>query len=236
MRLNKFLAGAGVDSRRKCDEIIAKGRVRINAKVVKKMGVQVDPIRDIITVDNRPVRLKQDFVYFMLNKPTGVVTTVRDPKGRKTVMDCLPQISAKRIWPIGRLDYNTSGLLLMTNDGDTAQKLIHPKFEIDKVYLATIDGKLTQEQINIFLTGVDIGDYVTRPSQITEYKQQKNQTTYKVIIHEGKNRQIRRMFSAVGSEVIQLKRIAIGAIKLGDLPVGQCRELTEKEVNYLLSK
>lgn len=128
MRLNKFMATAGVDSRRKCDDIIQSGRVRVNAIVVRKLGTTIDPDRDLVSVDNHPVRLRGDFVYLMLNKPTGVVTTVRDPYGRPTVLKFLPK-TKKRIWPVGRLDYNSSGLLLMTNDGDTAQRLIHPSFE-----------------------------------------------------------------------------------------------------------
>ena len=143
--------------------------------------------------------------------------------------------NGKRIWPIGRLDYETSGLLLLTNDGDTAQKLIHPSFELDKVYLATINGQLSNEDLQKLRNGVDIGGFVTSPAQIDLEKQQLGQSTYRVVIHEGKNRQIRRMFETVGSRVETLRRIAIGKLNLGDLPIGHSRELTQEEINYILS-
>lgn len=233
MRLNKFMAAAGVASRRKCDEIIQSGRVRVNAQVVKKLGVTIDPDRDLVTIDNKPVRLKKDFVYIMINKPTGVVTTVRDPFGRCTVLDLLPQ-GKRRIYPIGRLDYNSSGLLLLTNDGDTAQKIIHPSYKLDKVYLVTVKHKLTEAQIETLRKGVDIGDCVTSPAKVAALGAQKGDFVYKVVIHEGKNRQIRRMLAAVGSNVIGLQRVAIGQLKLGNLKVGEYRNLTEAEVNYIL--
>ena len=233
MRLNKFMASAGVASRRKCDEIIEEGRVRVNAQIVKKLGIQVNPDKDLVSVDNKPVRLKNDCVYIMINKPTGVVTTVRDPYGRCTVLDILPK-TPKRIYPIGRLDYNTSGLLLLTNDGDTAQKIIHPSFELNKVYLVTVRHKLNEQQISKLCKGVDIGGFVTSPAKVVYKSTQKGDYIYEVVIHEGKNRQIRRMFSAVGSNVVGLQRIAIGKLKLGSLPVGAFRELTQEEVNYIL--
>lgn len=234
MRLNKFMALAGVDSRRKCDDIIQSGRVRVNAKVVKKLGTIIDENKDIVTLDNKPIRIRGNFVYYMLNKPVGVVTTVKDPYNRRTVLDCMPNIN-KRIWPIGRLDYETSGLLLLTNDGDTAQKLIHPSFNLDKVYLATINGVLSNESLEKLRNGVNIGGFVTSPASVELEKQQLGQSTYRVIIHEGKNRQIRRMFEAVGSNVETLRRIAIGKIQLGDLPIGHSRELTQEEMDYILS-
>ncbi len=233
MRLNKFMASAGVSSRRNCDEIIEAGRVRVNAQVVKKLGVQVDPDKDLVSVDNKPIRLKNDFVYIMLNKPTGVVTTVSDQFGRKTVLDILPK-TKQRIYPIGRLDYNTSGLLLLTNDGETANHLIHPRFAIDKVYLATVAHKLNEHQISLLKNGVDIGGFVTSPAKVTFKRGDKSGFVYEIVIHEGKNRQIRKMFSAVGSSVVGLHRVAIGKIKLGTLPNGASRNLTQEEINYIL--
>ncbi len=234
MRLNKFMAMAGVDSRRKCDEIIASGRVRINARVVKKLGTQVDLSKDLVTVDNKPIRIKGEYIYIMLNKPVGTVTTVSDPQGRKTVMDCLPQ-TKKRIYPIGRLDFNTSGLLLFTNDGDTAQKLIHPSFELEKTYLATVSGELSKDKVEQLQNGVDIGGFVTSKAKVKLKNIQHGQATYEVVIHEGKNRQIRRMFEAVGSKVVVLKRISFGKLELGDLPIGHSRNLTEEEIKYITS-
>ncbi len=234
MRLNKFMALSGVDSRRKCDEIILSGRVRVNARVVKKLGTQVDEERDLVTLDNKPIRLKGEYVYLMLNKPVGTVTTVIDPQHRRTVMDCLPKLD-KRVYPVGRLDYNTSGLLLFTNDGDTAQKLIHPKYEFEKTYLATINGTLSNESIEKLRNGVDIGDFVTSPARVILVNSAHNQSTFEITIHEGKNRQVRRMFESVGSEVQVLKRIAYGKLQLGDLPVGKTRTLTEDEIKYITS-
>ena len=234
MRLNKFMAGAGVASRRKCDDIILEGRVKVNARVIKKLGVQIDPNNDIVTVDDRPIRIRGPFVYLMMNKPTGVVTTVSDPQGRDTVMDYLPKMD-KRLFPIGRLDYNTSGLLLMTNDGDVSQKLMHPSFELSKVYEATIIGELDKDAVERLRSGVDIGGFVTSPSTVKLLKKQGQEATYMVIIHEGKNRQVRRMFEAVDSKVIRLRRVALGALKLGELQEGECRMLTEQEIEYLQS-
>ncbi len=225
---------SGVDSRRKCDEIIASGRVRINARVVKKLGTQVNINRDIVTVDNKPIRIKGNFVYLMLNKPLGTVTTLRDPQHRRTVMDCLPRLN-QRVFPVGRLDYNTSGLLLFTNDGDTAQKLIHPSFEIDKKYLVTITGTLSEKEIDILSNGVDIGGFVTSPASITLKNTAHGQSTYEIIIHEGKNRQIRRMFESINRPVVALKRVAFGKLVLGDLQVGHTRELTKEEIKYITS-
>ncbi len=234
MRLNKFMAMSGVDSRRKCDEIIASGRVRVNARVVKKLGTQVNPNRDIVTVDNKPIRIKGGFVYLMLNKPLGTVTTLRDPQHRRTVMDCLPRLN-QRVYPVGRLDYNTSGLLLFTNDGDTAQKLIHPSFEIDKKYLVTISGALSDREISTLCSGVDIGGFVTSPATVTLHSTAHGQVTYEVVIHEGKNRQIRKMFDSINRPVIALKRIEFGKLFLGDLPVGHTRALTKDEIKYITS-
>ncbi len=235
MRLNKFMATAGVASRRKCDDIIASGRVRVNAKVVKKLGTVIDPQRDLVTVDNKPIRVKGDFIYIMLNKPTGVVTTVKDPYGRPTVIKFVEKLSnKKRVYPVGRLDYNSSGLLLFTNDGDTAQKLIHPSFALDKVYMVTTPVKLNEGQISALRKGVDIGGFVTSPAKVEYVREDRGMSVYKIIIHEGKNRQIRRMIEAVGSKVVALSRVAIGKITLGNLEVGKSRFLTEDEVSYIL--
>ena len=234
MRLNKFMALSGVDSRRNCDKIITQGRVRVNARVVKKMGTIVDEYRDVVTVDNKPIRIKGDMVYIMLNKPLATVTTVKDPQHRRTVMDFLPDIK-QRVYPVGRLDYNTSGLLLFTNDGDVAQKLIHPSFELNKTYLATINGELEQKQVEILRNGVDIGGFVTSPAKVEKKFSNNGQTTYSITIHEGKNRQIRRMFEAVGSKVVVLKRISFGKLELGDLEIGRTRMLTKEELEYITS-
>ncbi len=233
MRLNKFMASSGVASRRHCDEIIAAGRVKINARVCKKLGTQVNPDLDIVTVDNRPIRIRGPFVYYMLNKPTGVVTTVMDPEGRETVMDYIPSNTGKRLYPVGRLDYNTSGLLLITNDGDISQKLMHPSFEFGKTYLATIEGKLSDAEMEKLANGVNIGGFVTSPATVKYVGTKGNDSTYSLTIHEGKNRQVRKMFLSVGYKVKELQRVALGKLQLGDLPVGEYRPLTEQELDYL---
>ena len=234
MRINKFMATCGVASRRKCDELIEKGRVKVNANVCKKLGMQINPEQDLVTVDDRPIRLTNDFVYYMLNKPCNVVTTVSDPNGRPTVMDYMPK-GKNRIFPIGRLDYNTSGLLLFTNDGDVAQKLLHPSFEFGKTYIVDIKGDIAEAEIKKLQNGVDIGDFVTSPAKVEIINKTPATTTLKVVIHEGKNRQVRRMFDAVGHKVQKLQRVAVGKIKLGDLPLGKYRELTKEEVAYIKS-
>ncbi len=232
MRLNKYMASCGVASRRACDEIILEGRVRVNAVVVKKLGAQVDENNDIVAVDGKAIRIKGPFKYFMLNKPKGYITTVSDPQGRKTVMELLPEMEA-RLFPIGRLDYNTSGLLLFSNDGDLAQKLTHPSFEFGKTYIAVVEGDVNEPELEKLRKGIDIGGFVTSNAQASVLKKFDGQSEVKLTIHEGKNRQVRRMFEALNMKVKSLKRIAIGKLSLGSLPEGECRELTEEEVKYL---
>ena len=232
MRLNKYMASCGVASRRACDEIILEGRVRVNAVVVKKLGAQVDENKDIVAVDGKAIRIKGPFKYFMLNKPKGYITTVSDPQGRKTVMELLPDMEA-RLVPIGRLDYNTSGLLLFSNDGDLAQKLTHPSFEFGKTYIAVVEGDVNEPELEKLRKGIDIGGFVTSNAQASVLKKFDGLSEVKLTIHEGKNRQVRRMFEALNMKVKSLKRIAIGKLSLGSLPEGECRELTEEEVKYL---
>lgn len=234
MRINKFMATCGVASRRKCDELIQAGHVKVNANICTKVGVQINPEVDLVTVDDRPIRLTTNYVYYMLNKPCNVVTTMSDPHGRPTVMEYIPQ-TKYRLFPIGRLDYNTSGLLLFTNDGDIAQKLLHPSFEFGKTYIVDIRGEIKPSAISQLQTGVDIGDFVTSPAFVEVIEKKPSSTTIKIVIHEGKNRQVRRMFDAVGHKVMHLKRVAIGKIELGDLPIGKYRELTKDEIAYIKS-
>ena len=228
------MASCGVASRRKCDELIETGHVKVNANVCTKLGVQIDPEVDLVTVDDRPIRLAKKYVYYMLNKPCNVVTTTSDPNGRPTVMSYIPHDKI-RVFPVGRLDYNTSGLLLFTNDGDVTQKLIHPSFEFGKTYIVEIVGELNNQAINKLRNGVDIGGFVTSKAVVEVLSTNGKNSVIKIIIHEGKNRQVRRMFDAVGSHVKKLQRVAIGKIELGDLPLGQFRELTKEEIAYIKS-
>lgn len=232
MRLQKYIAQAGVASRRKAEEIIKQGRVKVNGKVVNQMGVTVNPVRDNVTIDDRKLKIVKKKVYIALNKPKGYVTTVADEHGRKTVMDLLTDVE-ERVYPVGRLDYPTSGLLLLTNDGELTNKLTHPKHHVDKTYVCKVKGVMNEEHLKKFRNGVDIGGYTTAPAEIFVLGQDEKYTLLKLRIWEGKNRQIRRMMEAIGFEVLSLKRVSVGKIDIGRLKRGAYRHLDEREVNYL---
>ncbi|WP_312651856.1 pseudouridine synthase [Aminipila sp.] len=232
MRLNKYIAQAGLASRRKADEFTANGNVKINGLVVKELGYDVKD-GDVVEVNGRKIdTLKQKPVYIMLNKPLGYITTSEDEKGRLTVQDLVSDVDA-RLFAIGRLDYNTSGMLLMTNDGDMAYKLTHPKHHIYKTYRARVSGVLSNERIAKLKNGVDIGGFVTSKANVKVIKQGDRSAIVEIQIYEGKNRQVRKMFAAVGNKVQELERIAIGELYLGRLMVGHYRKLAPKEIEYL---
>jgi len=231
MRINKYIAQAGVASRRKADELIAAGNVKVNGLVLKEPGYDVVE-GDVVEVNGRRIQAEEKKVYILLNKPIGYVTTVSDDKERPTVMDLVKDVDA-RIFPVGRLDYNTSGMLIMTNDGDFAYKVTHPKHELTKTYRARVAGILSNEKVWKLRKGVDIGGFVTSPARVEVVKGLPRSTVVDITIHEGKNRQVRKMFKAVGNNVQELERIAIGNIKLGRLAEGHYRKLTREEVEYL---
>jgi 23S rRNA pseudouridine2605 synthase len=231
MRLNKYIAQAGMASRRKADELIAAGRVKINDKVMKELGYDVK-CGDKVELSGSVIKPDKKLVYIMLNKPLGYVTTVADDKERLTVMDLVQDVG-ERLFPIGRLDYNTSGMLLMTNDGDMAYTLTHPKHMIYKTYRARVAGVLSSEKALKLARGVDIGGFVTSKSIVTIEKNLERSTIVEIQIYEGKNRQIRKMFAVVGNKVMELQRTAIGDLKLGHLKEGHYRKLTPKEIDYL---
>ncbi len=231
MRINKFLAEQGVASRRGSDEIIAEGRVTINGKTAKE-GDDVSP-SDVVELDGKMLSHKVKYEYYMLNKPKGCVCTVKDEKGRKTVMDFLPSSSA-RVVPVGRLDYDTEGLLILTNDGDLAFRLTSPKSEIPKTYLVRIEGGITEKELNRLRAGVEIErGVVTKKCKIRILETNKSFTKLNVVLTEGKNREIRKMFEVVGKQVDFLKRVMIGELRLTGLDRGQARKLTREEVFYL---
>jgi len=234
MRLNKFLAGCGVASRRTSDLIISEGRVTVNGKIANAMGIIVDPNKDVVTLDNTIIKLAQDVVYYILNKPKGYVTTVNDPYNRHTVMELLSGV-ALRVFPVGRLDYATEGLLLITNDGDLSNKLTHPSHDIEKTYQVNINGILNESDIKALESGMIIDGYKTSPASVTVIEVLEGNTKVDVKIHEGRNRQIRKMFEQINKEVTHLKRVQIGEIKLGKLKRGEYRPLTEQEIQYLKS-
>lgn len=231
MRLNKYLAQSGVASRRKCDELILDGKVKVNGKIIKELGVEVHDT-DIILYMNKRVKPVNNFVYFKLHKPKGYVTTSSDDKDRKTVLNLMRGVKY-RIFPIGRLDYDTEGLLLLTNDGDLTNILTHPKNCVEKTYIANIEGVVSDEEIKQLSSGVDIGGYTTKPCSVLLISRDDKNTKLEITISEGKNRQVKKMIEAVGKNVAFLKRVSVGEIKLGGLARGEYKELNKKELQYI---
>lgn len=226
-RLQKVLAHAGVASRRKCEELIVAGRVQVDGKTCTELGIQVDPASQTITVDGKPVELESK-TCIALHKPTSYVTTVSDPEGRRTVMDLVDK-SLGRLYPIGRLDYDTSGLLLLTNDGELANRLMHPSRKIDKTYRVTIIGMPDKAAVKLLREGVPLDDGKTRPAQVEVMRNHPGESVVEITIREGRNRQVRRMFEHIGHDVKRLKRIAYGPLTLGNLAPGKWRLLSASE-------
>lgn len=237
LRLQKFLANAGVCSRRKAEEYILDGKVKVNGKVVNELGRKVNPDKDEIIFESKIIRLQNNMVYILLNKPIGYVTTVKEQFNRPTVIDLLNGVKEK-VLPVGRLDMYTSGALILTNDGDFIYQVTHPKYEIEKTYQATVKGIVTKEDIKNLENGVEIDDYISGKAKVKILKidKENNISRLKITIHEGKNREVRKMCSAIGKNVIALHRSKIEDIDLKDLKIGQWRYLTSNEVLKLKSK
>jgi 23S rRNA pseudouridine2605 synthase len=231
-RLQKVIAHAGVASRRKAEEWIKEGRVKVNGKVIKELGIKVTP-NDRVEVNEIPLE-REAPVYFLFYKPRGVISSVKDDKGRKVVTDFFP-FTDKRIYPVGRLDYDTSGLLIVTNDGEFANLLTHPRHAIDKTYVAKVKGIPSKEQLRKLDKGIKLEDGVTAPARtkLLSSDSQKQTSIVEITIHEGKNRQVRRMFQAIGNEVLKLKREKYAFLTLQGLSTGDIRELTPHEVKQL---
>lgn len=229
-RVQKYLAACGIGSRRACEKLMAEGLVTVNGRVAS-LG---DKVRegDVVCFNGREVKPQRDFVYLMLNKPLGVVSTARDDRGRKTVVDAVPE-GYGRVYPVGRLDINTTGLLLLTNDGELANRLTHPSFAVEKTYRASIDGEISEESVQKLRAGVMLEDGMTAPAKVNVKRREDGWSVIEITIHEGKNRQVRRMLEAVGHRVRSLKRVRIGRILLGDLPKGEIRALLAEEIAYL---
>lgn len=232
MRLQKFLAQAGVASRRKSEELILSGVVKVNEIIVTTLGTKVDPERDVVKYKDQIINKEEKLVYYMLNKPTGYVTTVKDEKGRKTVLDLLKSIP-ERIYPVGRLDCDTSGLLLLTNDGDLTYLITHPKHEVPKTYIARVEGIPTESALRAFRNGLKIEDRMTSKAKISILSTDHKRASLAITIREGRNRQVRKMCAAMGTPVIELKRLSVGSITLDSLEIGKYRPLSEKEIIYL---
>ncbi len=234
MRINKYIASCGIASRRKAEELILENRVKVNGKVINELSLKIDEKKDKVEVDGKIIGLEEELVYIMLNKPEGYVTTVKDQFDRKSVVDLVKDVKV-RVYPIGRLDYETSGLLLLTNDGDLTYKLTHPKHEVDKTYVATVKGIPNKSEIENFEKGLYIEDYKTSPAKIKIVKKniEKNYAVCEIKIHEGRNRQVRKMCKAINHPVMNLRRKAMGKIILRDVEIGKYRHLTKDEVEYL---
>lgn len=231
-RLQKIMSESGIASRRKCEELILDRRVKVNGIVVSELGTKADKENDKIEVDGKPLRLSGKKVYILMNKPVGYITSAKDQYGRPAVLDLVKEVR-ERVYPVGRLDYDTEGLLILTNDGDLTYTITHPKHNIDKTYRALLSGKVEQKDMDAFRKGIEIEDYTTAPAYMRILKFIDCNSMVDITIHEGKNRQVRKMCSAIGHPVIKLKRISIGKIKLDGLERGSWRYLSEAEVKYL---
>lgn len=228
-RLQKFLANRGVASRRACEQLILQGRVSVNGEEIQQLGTKVEPTIDVVRVDGKVVSDLDHQVYILLNKPAGYVTTAKDPEGRPTVLDLLPGIT-QRVYPVGRLDYETEGLLLLTNDGELTHALTHPSHKVNKTYHARVKGIPSEEDLEHLRKGVELEDGLTAPADIKVLKQEKAATWIEVTIHEGRNRQVRRMLEHIGHPVIYLSRVRLGLLHLEGLPTGKYRLLTPREI------
>ncbi len=232
VRLQKYLADSGVASRRASEKLIASGRVMVNGEIVREMGILVDENYDVVTFDGEIVKNNAKKEYIMLNKPVGFITTVSDDKDRPTVMELVSDIST-RIYPVGRLDYDTEGLLLLTNDGDLTYRITHPKHDIAKTYVAEVTGDVSMDTINQLRRGVVIDGRKTSPAEVEVIGATQYGTKIEITIHEGRNRQVRKMFEALGCIVKRLRRTKEAGLNLGHLPLGKWRKLSESEVNML---
>lgn len=232
-RLQKYISQSGIASRRKAEELIIAGKVQVNGKVITELGTKINPERDRVKVGGKLLEVEKK-TYYLLNKPKGVITSVVDPEGRSTVMDYIKGTTV-RLYPIGRLDYNTEGLILMTNDGELAQNLMHPSKGVEKTYEVRLLGRVRDEDLDEISQGVPLTDGLTAPSEVVDFgfDNKTNQTTVEISIHEGKNRQVRRMFEHYGYKIHNLKRIAYGGLTLSGVKRGAFRELTMAEVRTL---
>ncbi|MDD4315798.1 MAG: pseudouridine synthase [Clostridia bacterium] len=233
MRINKYIASCGIASRRASEQLITDGKVKVNNKTVTDLATSIDEYNDTVMVEGQKIQPVARQIYIMLNKPKGCVCTVKDDKDRKTVMDYIGELKDKRLFPVGRLDYDTEGLILITNDGDLSHKLTHPSNEIPKTYVAKVQGEVPQSDLATLRNGIVLDGKKLGRSKIKLIENADDIYRYEVTIFEGKNRQVHRMFESVGKEVIFLKRVAVGELRLGGLTRGTYRYLTDGEVEYL---
>lgn len=231
VRLNKYLSNSGIASRRAIDKMIRAGQISVNGKIIDELGTKIDPAKDIIVVNGKKIQKNANTAYIILNKPLNVVSTTSDSYARKTVVDLID--TPLRLYPVGRLDSDSIGLILLTNDGELTHKLTHPKFHISKTYEVKVKGLVTDDKLNRLRNGIRLSDGLTSPAEIELMHKQGDQAKIQFTIHEGRNRQIRRMCGAVDLEVLELKRISIGPIKLDNLKSGEYKSLTDEEISSL---
>ncbi len=235
IRLQKFLASAGVCSRRKAETYISAGRVSVDGRIITELGTKIDPESSAIMVDGKIIKEQSDKVYYLLNKPAGFVTTLSDPQGRPIVTSLLKDVK-ERVFPVGRLDYDTVGALLLTNDGDLAQKIQHPSFETFKTYEATVKGNPSKDKLSRLAKGILIENKMTAPATINTTFQKNSKTVVRLTIHEGRKHQVKKMLGAIGHPVTHLKRTAYGKLKLGKLASGKYLKLTSKQLELIFLK
>ena len=231
-RLQKIISAAGAASRRKAEELIVEGSVTVNGRIVRELGTKADPEKDAIKVSGKLIHLPQSKTYIVLNKPRGFITSMKDPEGRPVVTELLKGVKA-RVVPVGRLDYDTEGLLIMTNDGDLAHSLMHPSHVISKIYLAKVKGIIEDKAIERLEKGVKLREGVTAPARVKKLKKSVANSWVEITVHEGRYRQVRRMLEEVGYPVIKLIRVTYGSLALGNVPLGKYRHLTSDEVKLL---
>ena len=231
-RLQKILSHAGIASRRAAEELITAGRVSVNGRIVTELGSRANPAQDLIAVDGKAVHPEEVRTYIILNKPVGYVTTLKDPQGRSVVTDLLKGVK-ERVYPVGRLDYNTEGLLLLTNDGELANFLAHPRHEVEKEYMVRVRGGISQEQLQRLGSGIDLEDGRSAPAVVKIVRESANNSWLSITIHEGRYRQVRRMCEAIGLSVVRLKRTRYGILETGEMKIGEFRFLTPAEVDGL---
>lgn len=232
VRLQKVLASAGVASRRVCEEMIVKGRVKVNNKVIRELGSRIDPVNDQVQVDGRPIQLDPDRVYFAFHKPKGVVSTMQDENGRPCLSDYF--VGLDRVFNVGRLDADTTGLILMTNDGEMANQLAHPSYEVEKLYVAKVRGQITRVEMQQLKDGVKLEDGLAKADSARVLDQSEQTSLVELTLHSGKNRVVRRMLEAVGFPVLDLTRKSFGPLRLGNIKPGQFRELNKMEIGLLM--
>jgi len=232
IRLQKFLADCGVASRRKSEELILQGKVKVNGKQITELGTKVMPNKDDITVEGKKIEQCNRNIYIMLNKPEGYITTAREQFNRPYIMELLSDVK-ERVFPAGRLDMDTSGVIILTNDGDFTFKITHPKHKINKTYIAEVKGFPDSAEMSKFKKGLKIEDYTTAPAEIRLVAKKKFSSIVEIIIHEGRNRQVKKMCETIGHNVIRLQRTALGGLELGSLPVGKWKYLTKNEIEKI---